>query len=124
MTITILDSASLIRSCPAMDVLNNLGVVETWEESTLDELLDRCRYSTAVITRNTPLRREVLDYLTAIKYVGIIGDNADIVECRIAEALGIEVFFSPAPGICARLREVVRRLPGANAAEPSTSSPD
>lgn len=110
MTITILDSARKITACPAAHQIGTLGRVEAWESSSLEELLERCRYTTVVLTVHTPLRREVLDYLTAIKVIAVVGDDPTVVERDIAEALGIRVLGSPAPSLCERLADLLPPL--------------
>ncbi len=115
MIIVLLDSQSLYRKCPGWNDLASLGVLYGYETSTLDELIHRGADASVMLTNRTPLRREVLDYLSRMRLVINLSPDPALVEERIAQDLGIACRHLPphqtaCESIAAAAREVATFL--------------
>jgi len=96
MKILVLDYPTVDENCAQWERLSRCGSVARYTGTTLPQLLERGRTAEVIISWSLPLRREVLDYLTAIRTIIVPEDRLEeLVEGPIAEQLGIRVLGVP-----------------------------
>jgi hypothetical protein len=93
MQILVLDYPTVDEMCPQWERLARCGNVTGYTGITLPQLLERGRTAEVIISWSFPFRREVLDYLTAVRTI-IVPESRleELVETAIADQLGITVF--------------------------------
>ncbi|SDN51382.1 D-isomer specific 2-hydroxyacid dehydrogenase, catalytic domain [Paenibacillus sp. yr247] len=84
MNIGVLDGYTLNPGDLSWEGLESLGCLTIHDRTPVDQILERCMDAEAILTNKTPLRREVLDQLPALKYIGVLATGYDIVDVKMA----------------------------------------
>jgi glycerate dehydrogenase len=97
MRIVILDSFAADQGDPTYtwEGLRALGELTVFPRSDEDQLLERCRGATAVLTNKVELRGELFQMLPEIRYVGVLATGTNIVDLEGARAQGVAVTNVP-----------------------------
>lgn len=91
MIVVILDQPDPATDSAGWARLAERYAVRRWPSSSLFELLDRGREADVLVTFGTPLRREVLDYVTRPRLIVTAPEADRLVEMEIAAQLGLPV---------------------------------
>jgi len=89
--IVFLDAATLSIGDVDYSLLEDLGDVVIFERTTQDEVLDRCRAATVIITNKVVIDAAVMEALPQLKYVCVAATGYNVVDVQAARARGIEV---------------------------------
>lgn len=93
--ITIVDGHTLNPGDLSWEPFYALGTVEVYDNTKIDQLLSRAKHSTAVITNKVPLRRDLIDQLQYLRYIGVTATGYDVVDIDAAQDRGIAVTNVP-----------------------------
>lgn len=92
----ILDSFALNPGDLSWDWLKLLGECEIYDRTPKDKILERCMGADVVLTNKTPLTRETLTKLDALKYIALLSTGYNVVDCECAKEMGVPVSNIPA----------------------------
>lgn len=92
----ILDSFALNPGDLSWDWLKLLGECEIYERTPKDKILERCMGADVVLTNKTPLTRETLTKLDALKYIALLSTGYNVVDCECAKEMSVPVSNIPA----------------------------
>jgi glycerate dehydrogenase len=97
MRIVILDSFAADQGDPTYtwEGLRALGDLTVYERTHEDQILERARGATAILTNKVEIRREVFEMLPEIRYVGVLATGTNIVDVEAARAHGVAVTNVP-----------------------------
>lgn len=96
MKFVILDSFALNPGDLSWDWLKLLGECEIYDRTPKDKILERCMGADVVLTNKTPLTRETLTKLDALKYIALLSTGYNVVDCECAKEMGVPVSNIPA----------------------------
>lgn len=92
----ILDSFALNPGDLSWDWLKLFGECEIYDRTPKDKILERCMGADVVLTNKTPLTRETLTKLDALKYIALLSTGYNVVDCECAKEMGVPVSNIPA----------------------------
>jgi glycerate dehydrogenase len=97
MRIVILDSFAADQGDPTYtwEGLRALGEISVYPRTDEDQLLERARGATAILTNKVEIRGELFDMLPEIRYVGVLATGTNIVDVEAARAHGVAVTNVP-----------------------------
>jgi glycerate dehydrogenase len=97
MRIVILDSFAADQGDPTYtwEGLRALGELTVFSRSHEDQLLERARGATAILTNKVDIRGELFEMLPEIRYVGVLATGTNIVDLEGARAHGVAVTNVP-----------------------------
>lgn len=95
MKIVVLDGFTTNPGDLSWDWLYRLGEVTVYERTPFDKILERARGAEILITNKTPLNREILKRLPALKYVALLSTGYNIIDGAAAKERGILVSNIP-----------------------------
>ena len=97
MKIVILDSFPADQGDPTYtwEGLRALGDLTVYPRSHEDQIIERARGATAVLTNKVEIRRELLEMLPEIRYVVVLATGTNIVDLEAARARGVAVTNVP-----------------------------
>jgi glycerate dehydrogenase len=97
MRIVILDSFPADQADPTYtwEGLRALGDLTVHPRTHEDQVLERCRGATAVLTNKVDLRGETFEMLPEIRYVGVMATGTNMVDLEAARAGGVAVTNVP-----------------------------
>jgi glycerate dehydrogenase len=97
MKIVILDSFAADQGDPTYtwEDLRALGELAVYPRSTEDQVLERARGATAILTNKCDIRGELFEMLPEIRYVGVLATGTNIVDLEAARAHGVAVTNVP-----------------------------
>jgi glycerate dehydrogenase len=95
--ITILDSFAADQGDPTYtwEGLRALGELTVFARSNEDQLIERARGATAILTNKVEIRGEIFEMLPEIRYVGVLATGTNIVDLESARAHGVAVTNVP-----------------------------
>jgi glycerate dehydrogenase len=95
--IVILDSFAADQGDPTYtwEGLRALGDLTVYPRSDEEQLLERSRGATAVLTNKVQIRGELFDMLPEIRYVGVLATGTNIIDIESARAHGVAVTNVP-----------------------------
>lgn len=96
MKFVILDSFALNPGDLSWDWLKLFGECEIYDRTPKDKILERCMGADVVLTNKTPLTRETLTKLDALKYIALLSTGYNVVDCECAKEMGVPVSNIPA----------------------------
>ena len=96
MKIVVLDGYCLNPSDLSWDSLRRFGDVEIYDRTAHEDVVPRARNADAVLLNKTPLSRESIQQLPALRYIGVLATGYDIVDIDAARERGIVVTNVPA----------------------------
>ncbi len=95
MKICVLDGYTTNPGDLSWDWLYEYGECNIYDRTPSDLIAERCRDCDIVITNKTPLRRNLLETLTNLKYVGLLSTGYNIVDWEYCKEKGIPVCNIP-----------------------------
>ena len=96
MKIVILDAYTIDQGELAWDKLNELADVETYERTSPDEVVARCKGAEIVLTNKVVLDAPVLNMLPRLQYIGVLATGYNVVDLEVASRQNIVVTNIPA----------------------------
>ncbi len=98
MKIVVLDGYTLNPGDLTWEGLENLGEAIIYDRTPEDKILERIQDAEIVYTNKTPLRKEVLEKASKLKFIGVLATGYNILDFNAANDLGIVVTNVPAYG--------------------------
>jgi len=98
MKIAVLDGYTLNPGDLSWDGLKQIGDVMIYDRTPADKTVERAMGAEIVYTNKTPLNREVLNQLAALKFIGVLATGYNIVDTQAAKDNGIIVTNIPGYG--------------------------
>ncbi len=95
MKITVLDGFTENPGDLSWDWLTALGECTIYERTPAELIAERCADCDIIITNKTPLRKELLETLTNLKYIGLLSTGFNIVDWEFCKEKGIPVCNIP-----------------------------
>lgn len=95
MKITVLDGFTENPGDLSWDWLETLGECHVYERTPAELIAERCEGCDVVITNKTPLRKELLEKLTELKYIGLLSTGFNIVDWEYCKEKNIPVCNIP-----------------------------
>lgn len=95
MKITVLDGFTTNPGDLSWDWLINCGDCTIHERTSADLIAERCEGCDIIITNKTPLRKELLETLPNLKYIGLLSTGYNIVDWEYCKEKGIPVCNIP-----------------------------
>lgn len=104
MKIVVLDGYALNPGDLSWDSLRAFGDLTVYDRSALNdpaEVIRRIGKAEIVFTNKTPIRKDVLQDCTNLKYIGVLATGYNVVDATAAKTLGITVTNIPTYGTSA-----------------------
>lgn len=101
MNIIVLDGYTLNPGDLSWDGLKKMGALTVYDRTSHEDILKRCDGAEIVFTNKTPLSRETLSSLKALKYIGVLATGYNVVDIQAAKEFGIVVTNIPTYGTMA-----------------------
>ncbi|MCM4167245.1 Hydroxypyruvate reductase [Arenibacter antarcticus] len=100
MKIVILDGYTLNPGDLSWEGLEALGSLTVYDRTPYDsaKIVEAIGDATIVFTNKTPLPKEVLEKVPAVKYIGVLATGFNIVDIAAAKSLGMKVTNVPTYG--------------------------
>jgi len=98
MKIVVLDGYTLNPGDLSWDGLKQIGDVMIYDRTPADKIVERAMEAEILYTNKTPLNKEVLNQLTALKFIGVLATGYNIVDTQAAKDNGIIVTNIPGYG--------------------------
>lgn len=98
MNIVILDGYTLNPGDLSWSRLKTFGDLSVYNRTPADQIVARARDAEIVLTNKTPLRKEVLQQLPKLRYIGVLATGYDVVDIEAAAERGITVTNVPSYG--------------------------
>ena len=98
MKIVILDGYTLNPGDISWDGLKKIGDVTMYDRTPVTQIIERATGAEIVFSNKTPLSREVLNQLPALKYIGVLATGYNVVDTEAAKENGIIVTNVPGYG--------------------------
>lgn len=95
MKIVVLDGRTVNKGDLSWEALKALGDCTIYEETSPDEIVERCKEADAVLTNKVPFNEETLKALPILKYIGVLATGYNIVNTETAHSLNIIVTNIP-----------------------------
>ena len=95
MKITVLDGYTENPGDLSWDWLEKLGDCTIYDRTSAELIAERTKGCDIVITNKTPLRRELLETLTELKYIGLLSTGFNIVDWEYCKEKNIPVCNIP-----------------------------
>lgn len=98
MKIVVLDGATLNPGDLSWAALESLGALKVFERTPQEQIVPRAQHADIVLTNKTPLNRETIRHLTALKYIGVLATGYNVVNVEAARKRGVVVTNVPGYG--------------------------
>ena len=98
MKIVVLDGATLNPGDLSWAPLEAVGQVKVYDRTALEQIVPRAQHAEIVLTNKTPLNRETIRHLTALKYIGVLATGYNVVNVEAARKRGVVVSNVPGYG--------------------------
>jgi glycerate dehydrogenase len=98
MKITVLDGYTLNPGDLSWEGIIKIGDVTVYHRTPPDKIIERATGAEIVFTNKTPLSRETLSQLPALKYIGVLASGYNVVDTEAARAKGVSVTNIPGYG--------------------------
>lgn len=95
MKITVLDGYTTNPGDLSWEWLLNLGECTIYERTPAHLIAERCEGCDVIITNKTPLRKDLLETLTNLKYIGLLSTGYNIVDWEYCKEKNIPVCNIP-----------------------------
>ena len=95
MKITILDGYAENPGDLSWEWLSEYGEYTVYDRTPAELIKERADGSDIIITNKTPLRRDLLETLPELKYVGLLSTGYNIVDWEYCKSVGIPVCNIP-----------------------------
>jgi len=118
MKIVVLDGRTLNPGDLSWEPLKALGEVTIYERTERDQVVERSLEAEILFTNKTLIRKETIDQLPSLKYIGVLATGFNIVDVDYAKEKGIVVTNVPSYGtqavaqfVFAHLLEICHHIP-------------
>lgn len=98
MKIIDLDGFALNPGDLSFDGFREIGEFENYDRTEACDIVERVGNAEAILVNKTPLRRETLEKLPSLKYIGVLATGYDVVDINYARERGITVTNIPGYG--------------------------
>ena len=98
MKIVVLDGYTLNPGDLTWDGLKKIGDVTIYDRTPMDKIIERAAGAEIVYTNKTPLNRDVLNQLPALKFIGVLATGYNVIDTEAAKEKGIIVTNIPGYG--------------------------
>lgn len=98
MKIVVLDGYALNPGDLSWEAFESLGEVKLYPRTEEKDILTRCLGAEVVITNKTPLKKETLEQLPELRYIGVLATGYDVVDIGYAAERNIPVTNIPSYG--------------------------
>lgn len=98
MKIVVLDGYALNPGDISWEDLNRLGEVVIYDRTQPDELLERAKGATILLTNKTPINKDHIYKLPLLKYIGVLATGYNVIDVNAAKEKGIPVCNVPGYG--------------------------
>ena len=98
MKIVVLDGYALNPGDLSWDGFKQLGELVVYDRTTQEEILSRSMEADVLLTNKTPIRANVINALSRLKFVGVLATGYNIVDVETASRKGIIVSNIPEYG--------------------------
>lgn len=95
MQIVVLDGYALNPGDLGWDGFSNLGEIIVHDRTTPEQILERSRNATVLLTNKTPVRENIINQLPQLKFIGVLATGYNIVDVEAAAKRGIVVSNIP-----------------------------
>ena len=95
MKIVVLDGYTLNPGDLSWDGLKRFGEVVVYDRTPVDRVVERAAGAEVVYTNKTPLNKDVLNQLNALKFIGVLATGYNIVDTQAAKDNGVVVTNVP-----------------------------
>ena len=96
MKIAILDGRTVNPGDLSWESLQALGDCTIYESTSEQEVIEHCADAEAVLTNKVCLRKEALEQLPHLKYIGVLATGYNVIDIEEAKRRGIVVTNIPA----------------------------
>ena len=104
--IVVLDGYTLNPGDLSWEQLKALGNVSIYERSNYNEILDRAKDATVVITNKCPLDQQIIEQLPSLKHIAVSATGYNIVDVKVATDRNISISNVPGYGTTAVAQHV------------------
>ncbi len=98
MKIVVLDGYTLNPGDLDWEGLKKLGDLKVYDRTPYNKTVERCADAGVVLTNKAPLRKDVLENLPSLKYIGILATGFNIIDIETARKKNIIVSNAPGYG--------------------------
>ncbi|HZK63464.1 MAG TPA: D-2-hydroxyacid dehydrogenase, partial [Puia sp.] len=98
MKIVILDGYALNPGDLSWDGLKQMGELLVYERTPYDKTVERCTGAEVVLTNKAPVRKEDMENLPDLKYIGVLATGFNIIDVETARKKNITVSNIPVYG--------------------------
>ena len=84
MKIVVLDGYALNPGDLSWERIKELGEVEIYERTPEPKILERARGAEVLLTNKTPLRRETIEALSELEYIGVLATGYNVIDTKAA----------------------------------------
>ncbi len=98
MKITVLDGYALNPGDQSWDGLRQLGELQVFDRTMVDEVVSRAAGSAVVLTNKTPLPDYIIRQLSELRYIGVLATGYNVVDVAAAKERGVVVTNIPTYG--------------------------
>jgi glycerate dehydrogenase len=96
MKIVVLDGYTLNPGDLCWDEWEKLGELRVYDRTPYEKTAERCADAEVVLTNKAPLRKDVLEKLSSLKYIGVLATGYNIIDTETARAK--EILVTNVPG--------------------------
>jgi len=98
MKIVVLDGYTLNPGDLSWNKMEQLGDLTVYDRTPADQVYERAKDATIVLTNKTPVSAEVINKLPPLKYIGVLATGYNIVDVEAAKQKGVIVTNVPGYG--------------------------
>lgn len=98
MKIIVLDGYTLNPGDLSWKGLEKYGEVVVYERTPIDKIVERAAEAEIIFTNKTPLKKEVLEQLVSLKFIGVLATGYNVVDIKAAKNRGVVVTNVPGYG--------------------------
>jgi len=96
--IVVLDGYALNPGDLSWEEIEKMGEVEIYERTPDSKILERAEGAEVLLTNKTPLKRETIEALPELKYIGVLATGYNVVDIKAAAENGVVVTNVPTYG--------------------------
>src|SRR5215510_5381638 len=98
MNIVVLDGHTLNPGDLSWSSMKQLGDLTVHERTPAEQVYERAKDATIVLTNKTPISAEAIDKLSSLKYIGVLATGYNVVDVEAAKQKGVLVTNVPGYG--------------------------
>jgi glycerate dehydrogenase len=95
MKIVVLDGYALNPGDLNWDGMKELGELVVYERTPAEKILEHAAGADVLLTNKTPVRKEIIDHLPDLKYIGVLATGYNIIDVPAANSRGAVVSNIP-----------------------------